>query len=697
MAIIIVYHYTNYWYIVISRKYFCCLVITLVTSSDIRSSSVDGASNSAHLIIALPLQHGNELSASWERGQEILSGAQLQNNNSGILTQDKQFVTTKIDTRKCGDDNFNYLVQLINSTTANQNVGLLGVVGMFCPFRVQVLLQLPVQNAAVLELAINPAHKREWPETEQVSKMVSALLEFFTDLEWRKIGIITEVAHITYFSQLAEELYKRSTQIPNMQITVYHYAKTLTDGDFNLPRIILISLSTKSAIELLCDAYNSNLTWPKHVWMLHSYQLEDFEFSKPNTLCALPLALENVLLFREDFQSVFGMSAQQNNVYSTWLHNAILSTAAAIAERFQNKPFVQPSSNVTHIPTQMQVGIIHIRDSNYTIIAQYSNELVFIDETFKTSAPSDELAEVYGGRSLAYTVSLATMICLGLIATSVLLLGFIYFRHEPEIKSTSFSLSLLVFLGCYLTLIYLSLNLHLHHPGPNKALAVLCFSLHLLSGLGIPSALILATLAVKMLRIYHIFTKHSPKKLSRAWSDAFLLMYVMLILSPMVLVYIIWVFVDPYTGFLQHVTDLDIIVVEKGCTSTYLTIWQAILVLYTVTLFSTLLVLAIMMRKIQHAHFKDTKKINILVLCLFLDLFLTLVTWRVLYTIVKIHIADTLLHLGHHAFIMLCQGVLFAPKILPPLFRLIKNGRKTVEKETTDSHSTNKTLIKASK
>jgi cytochrome bd-type quinol oxidase subunit 2 len=322
---------------------------------------------------------------------------------------------------------------------------------------------------------------------------------------------------------------------------------------------------------------------------------------------------------------------------------------------------------------------------------------VFVDEAFKTSAPSDKLAEIHGGGSLAYTISLAAMICLSLIGTSIVLVGFIYFRHEPEIKSTSFSLSLLVFLGCYLTLIYLSLNLHLHQPGPNKALAVLCFSLHLLSGLGIPSALILATIAVKMLRIYHIFTKHSPTKLSRAWSDAFLLIYVVLILSPMILVYTIWAFVDPYTGFLQHFTNLNVIIIEKGCTSAYLTVWQAILVLYIVILFLTLLILAIMMRKIQHAHFKDTKKVNILILCLFLDLFLTLVIWRVLYTIVKIHIADILLHLGHHTFILLCQGFLFAPKILPPLLHCIKNNRKMVETETTDSHSTNKILIKGSK
>ena len=291
------------------------------------------------------------------------------------------------------------------------------------------------------------------------------------------------------------------------------------------------------------------------------------------------------------------------------------------------------------------------------------------------------------------------MICLEFIVISILLVGFIYFRREPEIKSTSFSLSLLVFLGCYLTLVGSSLNLYLHHPGPYKTHAVLCFSLHLFSGLGIPSALALATLAIKMLRIYHIFTKKSPKKLSHVWSDSFLLLYVILMLSPMILVHVIWVFVDPYTGFLQPLTDLNVIVLERGCTSTHLTIWQTILVLYIVTLFFVLLVLAILMRNIQRTHFKNTKKINILVLCLFLDLCLTLVSWRVLYTIVNFHTADILLHLGHHTFILLCQGFLFAPKVLPPWYHCIKNNRETVETKTVtaDSHLTNKVIIKPSK
>ena len=198
----------------------------------------------------------------------------------------------------------------------------------------------------------------------------------------------------------------------------------------------------------------------------------------------------------------------------------------------------------------------------------------------------------------------------------------------------------------------------------------------------------LATIAVKMLRIYHIFTEDSLKRLGRAWSDAFLLMYVMLILSPMLLVYIIWAFVDPYKGVLRYFTNLDIIIVEKSCTSAYQTVWQAILALYTAILFLILLVLAIMMWKIQYEDFKDTKKISILVLCLFLDLVLTVSMWRVLDTIiVKAYLVDIVLHLGHHTYILLCHGFLFAPKILPPLFRCIKNNHKMVGTETTDSQT----------
>ena len=624
----------------------CCLVIISITISSYDTNALT-EQKSMHLLVVLPLsQDGNELTASWERGKEILLGAAIAleaiNNNSDIISGHKPLNVTLVDTGKCSDDNFNYIIQLINSIS-DQNVIVLGIVGMFCPFKLQHILKPPLQKET-FHLALHPLYRTEcWSKFEEGSVMVKALEEFFIQLKWRKFGIITEAGD-TFFSYLAEEVYRDLAHNLNVTISVHQHDKYIENvGNHNLPRILLVSVGAKSAVDLLCNAYQNNLTWPKYVWIFHSYQLEDFQ---SNSTCSLSKALENVLLFREEFQSFYGLSSQYN-AYSVWLHDAILSVAIGLSELVQLE-----AGNTSHMSVKSQIHVVQVRNFTESIVAVYSNKLVFLEEMFKTRAPSDERAEAYEGGSLVYTFILAGMISLGCIFTTLMLTGYIYFRHEPEVKSTSFSLSLLVFFGCYLTLIYLSLNLHLQQPSPNEELSVLCFALHLFSGLGIPSALILATVAVKMIRVYYIFNKQTPKKLSQKCSDFFLFLYVMLMLTPMLLVYIIWTLLDPYTGFYQHIdlADLDMTVVQKGCTSAHLTLWQSILVLYTVSLFFMLLILALMMRKIQHKHFKDTKKVNILIICLFLDLFLTLVTWRVLYGIVKVHVADILLHIGHHVF-----------------------------------------------
>ena len=75
------------------------------------------------------------------------------------------------------------------------------------------------------------------------------------------------------------------------------------------------------------------------------------------------------------------------------------------------------------------------------------------------------------------------------------------------------------------------------------------------------------------------------------------------------------------------------------------------------------------MRKIQLSHFKDTKKVITLVSCYFIDLILTLACWRVLYTAVNAYLVAIVIHIGHFTAIVLCQLLLFAPKVFPPVIR----------------------------
>ena len=615
-----------------------------------------------HLIVALPLQHGGAPTASWERGQEILPGAQTAintiNNRSDILPEHKLQVT-EVDIGKCGKRNFNFFLQFINFTFS-LDINFLGIVGVFCPFKTMQLsrtreIESAVKAAYAIDLSVS--------KLESGSTLVKAILEFFNELKWRIIGVITE-AKSTFFSQLAEELCRKYADWMNGTVALYHYGTNI--AHLSLPRIVFVSVSATSAIELLCSAYENSLIWPKHVWILHSYQLEDFH---SNASCNVTIALENVLLFREEFQNIHELP-QQLNSYSVWLHNAIWSIAIAVNDSLQNKENF-------HISAQEQISVVQVNHFNeIPIIALYSNKLRFINITFQTRAPSDKFTEVYEGGSSLYTVTMAVVISFVFIIMTVMLISYIHFRKEPEVKSTSFSLSLLLFLGCYLTLIYLSINVYLHQPIPYQSLLSVCLAAHFLSGLGLPSALILATVAVKMLRIYYIFNKNTPKQLSSKCSDLFLLVYVILILSPMILVYISWTLLDPYRGFYQRSTDLNIVTVQKGCTSTYLTVWQSILVVYMILLFLLLLVVALMMRKIDNPHFNDTKKVNILIVCLFLDLVVTLVTWRILYAVVKLYLADIVLHIGHYIFILSCQILLIVPKVFPPFVRCIKERLK---------------------
>ena len=315
----------------------------------------------------------------------------------------------------------------------------------------------------------------------------------------------------------------------------------------------------------------------------------------------------------------------------------------------------------------------------------YSDQLTFSDPTFIVNAPSDELLMVFEGGTSAYTAIFIIEIISSFIFVTVMLLGYNFFRHEPEVKSTSFSLSLLVFLGCYLLFVYLSILLYFHQPWAtsNQMLDILCISLNWFSGLGVPNALILVTSLVKTLRIYYIFNKPTATELSKTCSDTYLVIYVMLIMSPLIFLHTLWTIVDPYLGSLKTFTELNTIRYQKECKSINTMLWYSLLALYMITIFSILVIVAIRMRKIQKSHFNDTKKVIVLISCYFLDLILTLACWRALYEAVNAYLAAIVLHIGHFTIIVLCQVFLFVPKVFPPLIRYIKKFKHPTHDDTT--------------
>ena len=119
---------------------------------------------------------------------------------------------------------------------------------------------------------------------------------------------------------------------------------------------------------------------------------------------------------------------------------------------------------------------------------------------------------------LAYFISI-------IFVTAVLIL-YLYFRNEPEVKATSSTVSLGMFVGCYLMLSFVPLLLVESNPDmilghPAAGSDIVCNILVWLSGLGPPTMLILGALFIKMIRVYIIFMDpHSYKK--KLCSNSFL-------------------------------------------------------------------------------------------------------------------------------------------------------------------------------
>ena len=609
------------------------IIILLLACIGINYQLGNANSTDAYLIVGLPLQCRDEsVAIVWERGEEILPGAQIAvkniNSRPDVLPG-KTLHTVVVDIGRCGQhqNNQNFLLEFVN-LTFHQHLNIIGAVGIFCPTEVQIItppVLLGTSNSSVKEEVLELATKASF--TANIGKpnqrIIEALLEFFDVLGWRNMASITDNGD-DFFFHVVEKLHKASASASvhndsKINVAVYNYAQGLSRLD--LPRIILVSIRAPLAIELLCNAHREDLTWPKHIWILHTHYLE--EIAHLNTSCNIEQALENVLIINEDIIPIpihftenykkYMPSYQYEpiNPYSYVLHDLVWSVVLAT-----NDTILLPEITLGTWPNR-GIKFVQVKNFSEIPVAMYSDRLTFSDPTFIVNAPSDELLMVFEGGTSAYTAIFIIEIISSFIFVTVMLLGYSFFRYEPEVKSTSFSLSLLVFLGCYLLFVYLSILLYFHQPWAisNQMLDILCISLNWFSDLGVPNALILVTSLVKTLRIYYIFNKPTATELSKTCSDTYLVIYVTLIMSPLIFLHTLWTIVDPYLGSLKTFTELNTIRYQKECKSINTMLWYSLLALYMITIFSILVIVAIRMRKIQKSHFNDTKKVIVLISC----------------------------------------------------------------------------------
>ena len=627
-------------------------------------STREKESSESILLVALPLSNASEVSASWERGEEILPAAFValeQLNNDSQLDIGLKLVVA--DSGVITSNGYSYsgnLLEVIATLTLqNRFADVEGIVGVLHPNLLLTLKSFQLPIASLVHFGGIHYHHSVFYLTAS-TLVVTDSLAALNDMLSVNMGLITDTHH-SYFSRLSSQLSKKAKV--SLYIEIGHKSTKqllsniiVTEISKANVNIIFLGASKSISLKILCEAYKEGLTWPKYAWILLSFQLKlDDKNEISDKECNTHSILEGVLILelaQAEYRATYPSLGR--NPYAYVLHDAIRTFGLAAAR--DNKSSSQLNtvygpllSDVSH----SNVYIYQVLNSTLAPSGFYDGKLKSLTNvTIKSLRINPN--ELPALLPLPYLMILPVLCC---IFNTVLLALFFCFRNEPDVKSTSISLTLMMFISCYLFAAFVIvlvvgtyLNLDLCMVG--ISIVSLCVPL------------ILAILLVKMFRVYHIFTLHGYEKPSKFLYNSTLFVYTLLIIAPKVCVLILWSVIDMYK---HEVADSS--VVDKHCRSKHTIIWTMLLAIYDTVLSVSVITVAVKTRKIRFARYKDTKKVNMLI---YVVLFIGISTWLYWYittvsqryTLVPTYIVYT----GCISLPFVCQFTLFVPKIWTPLY-----------------------------
>ena len=493
-------------------------------------------------------------------------------------------------------------------------------------------------------------------------------------------------------------------------------------------RISYWSVTVDESSFLLCEAFKRSYLWPGHVYILQERSINDI--LKTNTSCTreqMLQAMEGVFLLQyriyvedevelysgwtyEEFQqrytdklweeAVNRTDKVKENIYANALYDQVWAFALALNSSLsditaQNLSFndyeignTESISNIikaklSEVDFQGVTGRIMF-DKNRSIpsfvdIMQVQNGKEILvgvydpfhknitHQTFPESTPDDTFQTTYillplwlGGCILVIQVML-----LCLVSTNTMLL--LWWREESEIKASGPILSMPIMIGCYL-LCAAPIVLVVTETFLIDDITLLMFLCNLKQWtLSVGIDLIFATLSLRLLRLFHVF--RSFHKTGKFWSDKYLFLCLLLIIS----VKVILLFLRTYLDTLHPEISREYVPsatpphyqVSIECNSRNRVLWLPITYLYSGILIVFVVFMATQTRRIKKAYFKDTKKVNLFIFFITIILTTTLPLW-VIFGAIHIEIgAHVCEWLASFSAAMLCQLCLFTPKLLP--------------------------------
>ena len=699
------------------------------------TSNCSGDGSVLRLLIALNVE-GRPGVPRWDRGLEILPAAQLavdKVNGDPSILPGYQLEPIQVDTGPCHTYSFQSegLINFFHQLVEEENQ-IVGVVGLFCTSVAQLLSPLAGrQGISLVQISGSPSpllrnqekYPYLWHMIPSSAAYVDTVLEIMDAFGWRNIAVIGAQGGLYFHT--AEEFALKVSRNDSRSVTLIsdeQVSFTLRDLQQSRKRIVFASVETKVAVRIICLAYQKGVVWPNYTWIFPDHYIEDLLLYADN-MCDLKHALEKVYLLQFHFNSSDAHTqyntALTPNPYAYAMHDSIQALALALNATIDHLQAMNSSLEDYHLGSsditdmierelmtlsfngalghvqfdtnerewQTTVDILQIRNGTATQVGSYnpaSGQLVYdkdINPIQDVHIPRIKRSAI----ALPVSVILLTVNGVCIIFTTIMLVLFVFYRKSAEVKASSLKLSLFTFIGCYL-LLFASL-LHIVSDVTNYVGSFFCTTITWCAALGID--FVFGTVLVRMLRVYRIFG-YNGRMGRKRWSDVFLCIVILIIVGNKATLMLIWSLVDVLTirevDTYQETASPPYIEVRLYCYSDYLEVWTTLTLFEIGILILVVAFLAFKTRKIRMKHFKDTKKVNVF---LFMNILLVCVVtpfWWVLRT-VNDSSSSVFPYIGYAGTAILCQLLLSAPKVIPPLTRMLFHNtpKKEVRKRSNET------------
>ena len=272
------------------------------------------------------------------------------------------------------------------------------------------------------------------------------------------------------------------------------------------------------------------------------------------------------------------------------------------------------------------------------------------------------------------------------VFTTVQLILYLHYRHHQVIKANSPYLSLLMFVGCYLScaaaILYNTIGSFILPSDAYLLLSILIIVFIVNS-----ASLVFVTLSAKLVRIYRIFSAWMKRDLGRCWNDCPLVCIVLIFaVVPNIVLAIIFALMPPQHINRPIVTRRDNVIVKENhisddSTALISAYFSAVYILVFLVL---LVYISITSRKnIRIKLFNDSRQVLFLLGVIFVTICITCVLYTVLRMTRQDHLARSIMITGLIVFSLSCQLGLFSMKLVHVLL---------LENHFSKTHSTFKAM-----